>query len=117
MFGQGVNGRHDFQELLGNGRLPDFVENQDEVRDELVRVPGRVVHGHHPGGLFGRLRFEEGVMDLALHVKRQDRIDQGANLRLPVSKDFWSARNGLFESHGQEPDGRDARRKDGLNSL
>ena len=53
-FGQGLDGGHDLQEFLGDRSLPDFIQNQSEVSYQILVVSSRVIHGHHPGRLFGR---------------------------------------------------------------
>ena len=86
LFGQRVDRGHDLQQLLGDRRLADLVQDEDEVRDEVLGVLGRIIHGHHSGRLLGRLGFAEGVEDPALHVEGQDRRQQPVGFGLPIGK-------------------------------
>lgn len=42
----------DFNQLLGDDRLPGSVEGQRQLVNHLSRILGRAVHGGHPRALF-----------------------------------------------------------------
>src|SRR5690554_5738335 len=54
----------DFEDLVGDGRLPRLVVRQSEFAEELRGVVGGLVHCGHPRSVFRRIRIENGFVEL-----------------------------------------------------
>ena len=83
LFVQGFRGGDDFQKLLGDGRLPHFIQEQGQCTDHVAGVARGQVHGHHARHLFGGHGLQQDLVDGSRDVARQQRLENrvGAGLK------------------------------------
>ena len=67
--------RHNLGDFLGNGGLTGTVELETQIRDHVVGVLGRGVHGAAAGSLLGGPAFAEGTVQDTAQVFRNNGIE------------------------------------------
>src|SRR5712692_58232 len=65
----------DFHELSRDACLPDLVGEKGQGLDEVAGGFGRVLHGDHLGRVLAGLVLQDRLVDLCLHVARQQRVE------------------------------------------
>src|SRR5215831_8542881 len=79
---EGVRAGDDFQDLLGDLRLPGAVHGQRQVVDQLAGVLARVPHRGHLGAVLRGGGLEEGTVELRLDVDRKEPLQDLLRFRL-----------------------------------
>src|SRR6266851_5311354 len=64
----------DLHQLCRDARLADLVGKKGQVIDEVARGLGRVLHADHLGRVLAGLVLQNGLVDLRLHVSREQRV-------------------------------------------
>src|SRR5438270_7752323 len=72
----------DVEELLSDLLLADFVTDERELEDHVVRGVGGVAHGDHLGRLKARCQLEDSAVDLDLDIAGQQGFEDGTGVRL-----------------------------------
>ena len=82
--GQRVDATDDLADFLGDAGLAGLVGDSGVLLDELVGVVGRGLHRLLPGGELGGGRLQQGEVDPALDVLRQQRVEHLGRRRLEL---------------------------------
>src|SRR3954463_16384840 len=67
----------DLDHLARDVRLANLVVGESQVLDQLLRVLGRVLHGHHLGGVEAGRQLERRLEDARRDVTRHELLQNG----------------------------------------
>src|SRR5699024_2230027 len=93
--GECVRTADDLADLLGNAGLAGLVGYSGVLLDQLVRVVRRRLHCPLPGSELGGARLQQAEEDPAVHVPRQQRVENLGDRRLELIQREHVVRLGL----------------------